>query len=138
METFKREIFEGLGNLFYSLAKEQGVPPIAAGELKMLMRKDWLIGSNEAPGKVSEAAHLIGVTIDALQNDDVPALTAFRNFETFFTKHEEQLSHALKQKILETAETIVTLFAQYSPENGYLMKLRRLLEQSEKHSQIIE
>ena len=42
METFKREIFERLGNLFYSLAAEQHMALITSGDLKMAVRKDWL------------------------------------------------------------------------------------------------
>ncbi len=137
METFKRQIFEKLGSLYYCLAREQGVPPISSGELKMLMRRDWLTGPNESPGKVSEAAHLIGVTIDSLQSDDIEASVAFRDFEVFFAQHEEQFSDALKHKILETAQTLVNVFAQYGTENVYFNKLKRLLEQSERHPQSI-
>jgi len=40
MEKFERDIFEQLGNLFYSIAKDQQVVPLQFGELKMLLRKD--------------------------------------------------------------------------------------------------
>lgn len=109
MEAFRREIFEQLGNLFYAVAIEQHMSLISSGELKMAVRKNWLGASNgyDSQSKVSEAAHLIAVTIDALQADGTPSSEAFSAFEKFFRQHEEQFSYALKQQILETADTIM-------------------------------
>jgi len=128
METFKREIFEKLGNLFYAIAVGQQVSLITSGELKMAIKKDWLSTqiANDAQ-KVSEAAHLIGVTIDALQNDKIPASDAFADFEKFYRKNEEQFSHALKKQVLETADTVMRIFPGTADKNEYYESVKKLL-----------
>lgn len=131
MENFKREIFEQLGNLFYAIAEEQGVSPLASGELKMLMRKDWLMESAKDPAnKVTEPAHLIGLALDSLQNEKVPGATAYNAFEIFYWKHQEQFSYAFKMNILETAESIPKIFPVAGRQNEFLRKLESLFQQS--------
>lgn len=132
METFKREIFERLGNLFYSLAAEQHMALITSGELKMAVRKDWLGRTNSAnrQNMVSEEAHLIGVTIDTLQADQTLSSEAFSSFEKFFKQHEEQFSYALKQQILETADTIMNILPSGGQRNRYYESLKDFLQAS--------
>ena len=132
METFKREIFEQLGNLFYSLAAEQHMSLIASGELKMAVRKDWLGRTNNGSKEnvVSEAAHLVGVTIDTLQADHTPSSEAFAAFERFFRRHEEQFSYALKQQVLETADRIINILPLERKANQYYESLKTLLNAS--------
>jgi hypothetical protein len=137
MESFKREIFEQLGNLFYALASDQRVSAMASGELKMLLKKDWLTERGErSEDRVSEAAHLIGLSIDALQNEKVPAEVAFGNFAGFYTKHREQFSYALKQKILETSEAIIKIFSTSRQRNIHLEELKKLLELSRQGTEV--
>ncbi len=128
METFRREIFEHLGYVYYTIAAEQGTPSIMAGELKMAIKKEWLSEGNVVGAqKVSEAAHLIGITIDALQTERVPASDAFATFERFYHKHEEQFSDALKRQILETAETVMRILPSGPRKNEYYERLKGLL-----------
>ena len=129
MESFKREIFAQLGNLFYALAADQQVSVMASGELKMLLKRDWLTEQGErSEDHVSEAAHLIGLSIDALQNEKVPAAVAFNNFTEFYAKHREQFSHALRQKIMETSEGIVKVFSTSGQKNAHLEELKAVLQ----------
>ena len=137
MESFKREIFEQLGNLFYALAADQHVSPMASGELKMLLRKDWLTETGDhSEDRVSEAAHLIGLTIDELQNLQTIPEEAYRSFAGFFRKHNEQFSYALKQRILETSEAIIKIFNAPGKANEHLEELKRLLEQSRQGTEV--
>lgn len=120
MENFGREIFEQLGNLFYAVATEQKISLLTAGELKMILKRDWLTeGKDQSQDKVSEAAHLIGLAIDALQAEQVPAMEAFRQFEVFYKQHEEQFSFALKRDIAETATAIIKTFPSAGPNRIY-------------------
>ena len=132
METFKREIFEQLGNLFYAIAKEQRLSPLASGELKMLMRKDWLtdLTKKGAGDKVSEPAHLIGLTLDSLETEGVPAASAYSTFEAFYRRHQEQFSYALKANIVESAESILKIFSVSGKQNEFLKKLKTLFQES--------
>lgn len=131
METFRREIFEQLGNLFYALATEQHASLITLGELKMAVKKDWLSAENGGGAqKVSEAAHVIGVTIDSLQNDKMPSFEAFAAFERFYRKHEEQFSYALKKQILESADTVVRILPSATKRNECYESLKKLVHVS--------
>lgn len=136
MENFKREIFEKLGDLFYALAADQRVSMVSSGELKMLVKKDWLTERTEhSEDRVSEAAHLIGLSIDVLQNEKTPAESAYSSFRDFYGKHREQFSSALKQKILETSESIVKMFRATGQKNPHLEDLRRLLKLSRENTE---
>ena len=137
MESFKREIFTQLGNLFYALASDERVSVMASGELKMLLKRDWLTELGErSEDHVSEAAHLIGLSIDALQTERVPATVAFNSFTAFYSKHSEQFSHALKQKILETSDGIVKVFSTSGQKNDHLEELKELLQFSRQGSEV--
>lgn len=128
METFRREIFEQLGGLYYAIAAEQRTPLIMSGELKMAIKKDWLSAANGGgQQQVSEAAHLMGVTIDALQNEQISASDAFAAFEMFYRMHEEQFSQALKKQILETADTIMRILPSVLKRSECYERLKNLL-----------
>lgn len=131
MENFKREIFERLGNLFYALAADQEITIMESAELKMLLQKDWLTEKEHiAEDRVSEAAHLIGLTIDTLQSENTPAEEAFNNFAEFYIRHREQFSYALKSKIIEAAEGMQKIFPTNSKSIYHFEELKRLLEES--------
>ena len=134
MRNFKREIFEQLGNLFYTLASDQEVPPMASGELKMLLKKDWLTEPQHiSEDQVSEASHIIGLTIDTLQATKTPPPEVFSSFSAFYTEHQEQFSAALKQKVMHSAEAIIEIFPSAKP-NAHLEELRILFSQTPESS----
>lgn len=131
MENFKREIFEGLGNLFYALAADQEISIMESAELKMVLQKDWLVeGEHVSEDRVPEAAHLIGLTIDTLQSEKASAETAFNVFAQFYIRHREQFSYALKSKIIETAQAMRKIFPTSSKSNYHYEELKKLLEGS--------
>lgn len=131
METFKKQIFEQLGNLFFAIGREQQISSLASGELKMLLRKDWLTEQGDQfEDKVPEPAHLIGLAIDGRQIRDDSASEAFSAFEKFYLTHKEQFTFALKQKILETADAIIAQFPIPDNENLYVKSLTDLLRPS--------
>lgn len=132
MEKFEREIFEQLGNLFYSIAKDQHVTPLQFGELKMILRKDWLtdpkhIGSDSVP----EAVHLIIFAMDTLQGQSASPESAFESFTNFYAEHREQFSEALKDEIIRTAMEVTRVFPSGSGRiNNHIQKLKLLFHNS--------
>jgi hypothetical protein len=132
MENFKYEIFEKLGHLFYAIAKDQNVEPLQFGELKLLMRKDWLAGPLYSdPERITESVQIITVTLDKLQTEGSSAEVAFRSFTDFYETHQEQFSIALKEKILSTAQAIVEIFPLTNRvKNNHLIKLKLLFQKS--------
>jgi hypothetical protein len=132
METFEKEVFEKLGNLFYAIAKDQHVKPLEFGELKMIIRKH---GVSDAGGPaaevVPEAAHHIVLAMDALKAEEASAEEAFQEFTKFYTTHKKQFSDSLKKKILLTAEAITEVFPSQSHlKNNHIIKLKLLFQNS--------
>ena len=127
METFKRDIFEQLGNLYYALAAERHFPSITSGELKMALRKDWLSPEKGEPRAIPEAAHLMSVAIDTLETERTPYEMAYATFEDFYRKHEEQFSYALKKQILETAETVMRVIPSEGGKDRCYARLKELV-----------
>ncbi|HEX8038153.1 MAG TPA: hypothetical protein VF490_03340, partial [Chryseosolibacter sp.] len=72
----------------------------------------------------------IGLTIDSLQNQKIAAEVAYRSFSAFYKKHQEQFSYALKQKVIETAESIVKIFPAHGRKSDHLKELKTLMEES--------
>jgi hypothetical protein len=132
MENFKREIFEQLGNLFYAIARDQHVAPLEFGKLKMLLKKDWLTDPQHMTRDgVTEAAHLIVLTMDTLQVEAAAGEDAFNAFTQFYIKHREQFTVALKEKIVTTAMAIADVFPSGSRlKNNHIIKLKLLFENS--------
>ena len=132
MENFKREIFEQLGNLFYAIARDQQVAPLEFGKLKMLLKKDWVTDPQlMTRDGVTEAAHLIVLTMDTLQVEAAAGEDAFNDFTQFYIKHREQFTVALKEKIVTTATAIADVFPLGNRlKNNHIIKLKLLFENS--------
>lgn len=128
MENFERKIFEQLGNLFYAIAKDQHVAPLQFGELKMLLRKDWLTDPKHiATNGVTEASHLIIFAMDTLQGQSASPESAFESFTNFYSKHREQFSEALKEEIIRAAMSVTQVFpASNTQKNNHVIKLKFL------------
>lgn len=132
METFEREIFKKLGNLFYAIAKDQHVEAMEFGELKMIVRKHGVSEiDHPTVAVVPEAAHHIVLAMDALQAEEASGDDAFQEFSNFYATHKKQFSDTLKEKILSTAEAITEVFPSGSrSKNNHVIKLRLLFQNS--------
>lgn len=127
MKIDNRDIFEQIGNLFYAVAVEQGVQPIEAGELKSLISKDWL-PRNASEFPVPDETHFILLAIDTLAANGVKAIDAFSQFAKFFAFHSEVFTQEVRQRMLDTAGEITTIFRQDNPgSNAQLEALKNLL-----------
>ncbi|HEU5291405.1 MAG TPA: hypothetical protein VFU05_12225 [Cyclobacteriaceae bacterium] len=125
-----RDIFEQIGNLFYAIAIEQQVKPIELGELKLLITRNWLPRNIETNGSIiSDEAHFILTTMDALAASKSPAQLAFGEFARFYKLHQNIFSNELKQRILDTATEITNVFSRSgSSDHSILKALKDLLE----------
>lgn len=129
MKTDIRDIYEQIGNLFYAIAADQHVKPLENGELKMLIIKHWLPRNQEAQDyKISEGAHFIILTMDALQASSTSAKEAYNSFVKFYKLNKELFSSELRELILGTASGITQIFAEQNFENKHLTELKNLLQ----------
>lgn len=107
-----QDIYEQAGNLFYAVAKEQGIKPMQMAELKLVISDNWLPRYNEANEYVpTPAAHTILVTLDSLQASDTTAREAYNKFAQFYILHTQAFTHELRIHILETVLEIVRIFS---------------------------
>lgn len=106
------DIYEQAGNLFYAIAKEQGIQAIQMAELKLLISNNWLPrytdGHDYFP---TPAAHTILITLDALQASDTTAREAYNRFVEFYILHTHAFTHELRTHIEETVLEIVRIFS---------------------------
>lgn len=127
MKVDNRDIYEQIGNLFYSIAADQHVKPLEVGELKSLISKDWLPQNSKS--FVSEETHCIVMTMDSLEGNQVSAKEAFGEFSKFYTLHPEVFSKEVKQRMLDTAVDITKIFKADNPlDNPQLAALKDLLQ----------
>lgn len=128
MKVDNRDIYEQIGNLFYSIAADQHVKPLEVGELKSLISKDWR-PLNLTESVVSEETHCIVMTMDSLQGNQVSALEAFGEFSIFYSLNPEVFSKEVKQRMLDTAVEITRIFKADNPfNNPHLEALKDLLK----------
>lgn len=127
MKIDNRDVFEQIGNLFYSIAADQNVKPIEAGELKSLISKDWLPRNLNETG-ISDETHYILMAMDALEGSKVTSKKAYNEFLKFYRLHPEVFSTEVTQRILDTALEITRVFKGDNPfENPHMAALRDLL-----------
>lgn len=129
MKAEDQDLFEQIGNLFYSIATCQRVKAIEIAELKSLISKDWVPESARArKTKVSDETHVMFMAMDSLAGDDVSADEAYNQFLHFYSLHPELFSPTLKEHILNTAERITTVFISDNPfHNENLRAAKELL-----------
>lgn len=130
MKVDNRDIFEQIGNLFYSIAADQHIKSLEVAELKMLISKEWLPPSSQAGEfPLSEEAHSIFIAMDTMQANQNKATEAYQEFARFFGLHPEVFTTELKRNIYRTAEEIVELFkADNFKENTRLSALKDLFD----------
>jgi hypothetical protein len=111
MKIDMQDIFEQAGNLFYAVAKEQGLQAIQLAELKLLINENWLPRYNEGKDNFpTPAAHTILITLDSLEAADATAKEAYGKFAQFYILHTEAFTHELQVHISETVQEIIRIF----------------------------
>lgn len=133
MKVDNQDIYEQIGNLFYSIAADQHIKPLEVAELKLLISKDWLPRNlADTESIVSDETHYILMTMDTLQAEHVSAKEAFKEFHKFYTSHPEVFTKEIRKRLLDTALEITKIFKADNPfENLHLLALRDIL--NEKH-----
>lgn len=131
MKAEDRDLFEQIGNLFYSIATDQHVKAIEVAELKSLISKDWVPQSARASKtKVSDETHVMFMAMDTLAGEGAGADEAYEQFRNFYSLHPESFPPALKRRILETSESITRIFLSDNPaHNENLNELKELFSE---------
>lgn len=129
MKTNTRDVFEHIGSLFYAIAADQKVQPLEVAELKLLVSRDWLPRNETVKTTVPDETHYIMFTMDSLAAENTPASEAFNEFVKYYTAQPEAFTDEIKQRVLDTAFSIVRIFNGDNPEDNNMLKaLRELVE----------
>ncbi len=123
------KFYENLGKLFYAIADADDVihkEEISA--LKNIVEKDWVKVEDLHDEFGTDAAYLIEIMFDWLDENRPPAYQAFYEFKDFKVENEKYFTPDVKALILKTAESIAISFEGKSiKEKQMLSKLRKIL-----------
>ena len=124
MKIDNRDVYEQIGNLFYAIAADQKIKPLEVGELKFFISSYWLPSNHSGNNLlVSDEAHIILSTMDALERGKASPADAFTEFSGFLTNHPEVFTKELKQRIFDTTRQIVRIFHADNPEENVHLKM---------------
>jgi len=123
------KLYENLGKLFYAIADADDV--IHEEEIKTLrniVEKDWVKVDDFHDEFGTDAAFLIEIMFDWLDENRPPAYQAFYEFKDFKEENEKFFTPDIKGLILKTAESIAISFdGKNNKEKQMLSKLREIL-----------
>ena len=128
MSIHNRTIYQQLGNLFYSIAANEGLKSLDTTRLKLVISKDWVPRSWSDELLISDEAHFMLSEVDALYASKISAHEAYAEFSKFYGMHPELFSLEIKNQINATSEEIAELFTEDDvASNPYLKSARKIL-----------
>lgn len=123
------KLYENLGKLFYAVADADDViHKEEIDALKNIVEKDWVKVDDLHDEFGTDAAYLIEIMFDWLDENRPPAYQAFYEFKDFKDDNENYFTPDIKALILKTAESIAISFeGKNNKEKQMLSKLRKIL-----------
>jgi len=107
-----QKLYQNLGKLFYAVAaSDKVVHEEEKKTLKKIVKVDWVNVDEFKDEYGSDAAYLIEIIFDWLDENQPPAFTAFEDFKDFKKDHEEFFTPAINKLIWKTADQIASSFS---------------------------
>ncbi|MEZ4811148.1 MAG: hypothetical protein R2819_12375 [Allomuricauda sp.] len=130
-EKIGNEFYQNLGKLFYAVAMaDKEVRPVEVERLRNYVRQHWLDIDGFEDEFHTDAAYLIEIVFDWLQDEEKEGDAYFDEFKDFYKEHPEKFTPKLKSLIIETAESIASSFAgKNKSEMLIIFRLKHLLDQ---------
>ncbi|NDV44113.1 hypothetical protein [Flagellimonas sediminis] len=127
-EKIGNEFYQNLGKLFYAVAMaDDQVRSVEIERVRKYVRQHWLDVDQVEDEFQSDAAYQIETVFDWLDEEEKDGNEYFDQFKEFYKDHPEKFTPALKQLIMETAESIASSFAgKNRSEMIVLMELEKL------------
>ena len=132
--TFRKELYQVLGSLFYAVASVDGsVNPAEISKLEDNVKQRWLNPADTPDEYGSAPAYQIISVFDWMAAEKMSFDKAYRVFTTFFNNYRPFINDNLKQRILMTTFDIVLAFdGENKYEHDFIEKLTGLMYQGEK------
>jgi len=125
-----RQLYKELGNLFYAIAAaDKKIRPEEKRTLHDEILFAWKHHENSTDRFGSDRAFLIEFEFETLEDESVSAENAFRLFETYFKRHENEIDASSRVKIFNSARHIAESVRKINhDELNYLIRLKTLLK----------
>lgn len=107
-----QKLYQNLGKLFYAIAAaDKVVSEEEKDTLKNIVKEDWVNVDDFKDDYGTDAAYLIEIIFDWLDENQPSAFSAFNDFKDFKKDHEEFFTPAIKKLIWKTADQIASSFS---------------------------
>lgn len=125
-----RQLYKELGNLFYAIAAaDKKIRPEEKRTLHDEILYAWKHHDNSTDRFGSDRAFLIEFEFETLEDDAVSAENAYRLFESYFRRHEDEIDTSSRVKIFNSARHIAESVRKINhDELNYLLRLKSLLK----------
>ncbi len=129
MESVKK-LYENLGKLFYAIAAvDDEIHKEEIDTLNKIVERDWVRVDDFHDEFGTDAAYLIEIIFDWMDEDKPPAYQAFYEFRDFKKENEKLFTVKINKLIWKTALSISESFEERNPkEQTMLSKLRELIQ----------
>lgn len=119
-----------MGNLFYAIAAaDKKIRPEEKRTLHDEILYAWKHHDNSTDRFGSDRAFLIEFEFETLEDDAVSAENAYRLFESYFRRHEDEIDTSSRVKIFNSARHIAESVRKINhDELNYLLRLKSLLK----------
>ena len=125
-----RQLYKELGNLFYAIAAaDKKIRPEEKRAMHDEILYSWKHYDKSQDRFGSDRAFLIEFEFETLEDESVSAETAFRLFESFFRRHEQEIDSASRISIFNSARHIAESVRKINhDELQYLVRLKSLMK----------
>ncbi|MFN4763038.1 hypothetical protein ACKGJN_07955 [Gillisia sp. Q332] len=107
-----QKLYQNLGKLFYAVAaSDKVVREEEKNALKNIVKEEWLDVDDFKDEYGSDAAYLIEIIFDWLDENEPSAFSAFNDFKDFKKDHEEFFTPGINKLIWKTADQIASSFS---------------------------
>ncbi|MBZ0205609.1 MAG: hypothetical protein K8H89_04745 [Flavobacteriales bacterium] len=112
MKEQKKDVYAGLGHLFYSIAASDGrVAPPETEKLKALVKKEWMPLEPQRDSAGSDLAYYIEIGFDHANDSNMKPDAAFDRFKAVHAEHPEVFDPSTSNMVVRTAKAIAHAFA---------------------------
>ena len=125
-----RRFYKELGNLFYAVAaSDKSISPAEKKKLDEEVQFAWRHYDHSADRFGTDRAFLIEFEFETMEDEMVPAETAYQSFEYYFEENENHIDELTRKQIFNSARHIAECVRKVNvTEHKYLSRLKKLMK----------
>ncbi len=123
-----QKLYQNLGKVFYAVAAaDDVVHNKEKNTLKKIVKSDWVDVDDFQDEYGTDAAYMIEIIFDWLDQNQPPAKSAFQEFKEFKKEHEEFFTPEINGLILKTSEEIAESFAGTNKKESEMISQLKMI-----------